>query len=67
MRKGKFERLVSKGVILKPGAFSEGDKKRINSLTADEVKALISIRAKLGSRFIRQKATGRGPSIAIVF
>jgi hypothetical protein len=67
MRKGKFDRLVSKGIILKPGSFSEGDKRRINSLTSDEVKALISIRAKLGSRFIRQKATGRGPSIAIVF
>jgi hypothetical protein len=67
MRKGKFERLVSKGVILKPGSFSEGDKKRINSLTSDEVKALISIRAKLGSRFIRPKACGRSPSIAIVF
>ena len=67
MRKGKFERLVSKGVILKLKKFSESDKKRINSLTADEIKALISIRGKLGDRFIRQKATGRSPSICIVF
>ena len=67
MRKGKFERLVSKGVILKPDSFSERDIKRINSLTSDEVKALISIRAKLGSGFIRRKTAGRSPSMAIVF
>jgi hypothetical protein len=67
MRRSKFDRLVSKRIIIKPRTFSEGDKKRINSLTSDEVKALISIRAKLGSRFIRQKATGRSPSMAIVF
>ena len=67
MRLSKFERLVNEGVILKPDSFSEGDKKKINRLTPDEIKALISVRAKLGNRFIRQKATGRVPSIAIVF
>lgn len=67
MRKSKFDRLVSKGIILKPGSFSEDDKGRINRLTLDEVKALISVRGKLGHKFLRKKATGRAPSICIVF
>jgi len=67
MGRGKFDTLVKKRIILKPRLFSEGDIARINSLTSDEVKALISIRAKLGTRFIRQKTTGRTPSMAIVF
>ncbi len=67
MNKGKFDRLVEKGIILNPGSFSEGDKEKINSLTSDEVEALISIRAKLGDQFIQQKVTGKAPSIAIVF
>ena len=67
MSNGNFDRLVQKGIILKPDKFTEGDKQKINTLTPDEVEALISIRAKLGSRFIRPKACGRSPSIAIVF
>ena len=75
MRKGKvtpikkrhFERLVEKGIILKPESFSQDHKEQINSLTADEVEALISIRAKLGHEFIQQKVGGKAPSIAIVF
>ena len=67
MRRGKFDRLVKKGIILKPRSFSERDIERINSLSPDEVKALISIRAKLGNRFLRPKACGRVRSIAIVF
>jgi hypothetical protein len=67
MSNDKFDRLVSNGIILTPGSFSEDDKTRINSLTPDEVEALISIRAKLGDELIRQKAHGPAPSIAIVF
>jgi hypothetical protein len=67
MGKDKFDRLVEKGIVLNPGTFSEGEKAKVNSLTSDEVEALISIRAKLGDDFIQQKATGRAPSIAIVF
>jgi hypothetical protein len=36
-------------------------------LTSDEVKALISVRAKLGSSFIRKKTAGPRPALAIVF
>ena len=67
MGRGKFDRLVKKGIIRRPRSFSESEIERINGLTSEEVKALISIRAKLGSSFIRKKATGRSPSIAIVF
>jgi hypothetical protein len=67
MANAKFDRLVSKGIILKPDSFSEDDKARINQLTPDEVEALISIRAKLGDEFLGKKATGASPSIAIVF
>lgn len=64
---GRFDRLVEKGIVLNPGSFSEDDKKKIDSLTPDEVEALISIRAKLGDKFIQQKTTGPAPSMAIVF
>jgi hypothetical protein len=67
MKKRNFERLVEKGVILKPESFSQDHKEQINRLTADEIEALISIRAKLGEEFIAQKVTGKAPSIAIVF
>ena len=67
MSKPKFDRLVSNGIILKPESLSEDEKERINSLTPDEVEALISIRAKLGDTFLKQKAAGPAPSIAIVF
>jgi hypothetical protein len=67
MGKPKFDRLVSNGIILKPESLSEDDKQRIESLTPDEVEALISIRAKLGDTFLQQKATGPARSIAIVF
>ena len=67
MSNGNFDRLVQKGIILKPEKFTEGDKQKINTLTPDEVEALISIRAKLGDQFIQQKGAGPSPSMAIVF
>ena len=67
MSNDKFDRLVQKGIILKPDTFSEGDKQKINTLTSAEVEALISIRGKLGEQFLQQKATGPNPSMAIVF
>jgi hypothetical protein len=67
MTKGHFDKLVSKGVILKPASFSEDDKKRIESLTPAEVEALISVRAKLGDKFLREKAAEPAPGICIVF
>jgi hypothetical protein len=67
MSNDKFDRLVQKGIILKPDTFSEGDKQKINTLTSAEVEALISIRGKLGDEFIQQKGTGPSPSMAIVF
>jgi hypothetical protein len=67
MTESKFDKLVSKGIIRKPDSLSEDDKQRINSLTPDEVEALISVRAKLGDEFLGKKATGASPSIAIVF
>ena len=67
MSNGNFDRLVQRGIILKPEKFTEGDKQKINTLTPDEVEALISIRGKLGEQFLQQKATGPNPSMAIVF
>jgi hypothetical protein len=67
MTNGHFDKLVSKGVILNPASFSDDDKKRIESLTPAEVDALISIRAKLGDKFLQEKAAGPTPAICIVF
>jgi len=67
MTNGHFDKLVSKGIILNPASFSEDDKKRIETLTPAEVDALISVRAKLGDQFLRDKATGPAPAICIVF
>jgi len=67
MDETKFDKLVKKGIIVKPESFTEDDKKRIDSLTPEEVEALISVRAKLGDTFLQQKATGTARSIAIVF
>jgi hypothetical protein len=67
MSNDKFDRLVQQGIILKPEAFTEGDRQQINALTPAEVEALISIRGKLGEQFLQQKATGPNPSMAIVF
>ena len=67
MSKPKFDRLVSKGIILRPESLSEDEKERIDSLTPEEVEALISIHAKLGDTFLKPKVTGPAPSIAIVF
>jgi hypothetical protein len=63
----KFEKLMREGIILSPESFSEDDKKQIESLTDDEVKALVNIRAKLGDEFLKKKSGGKQPGICIVF
>jgi hypothetical protein len=67
MEETKFDKLVKNGIIVTPESFSEDDKKQINGLDDAEVKALISVRSKLGDAFLKPKATGPAPSIAIVF
>lgn len=67
---GNIQRLMDAGII--PGGFalSDSDQQVINSLTDDEVSALISIRSKLTPDFIQKLQSGgaqRGASMGIVF
>jgi hypothetical protein len=60
-----FQRLSQAGLILPNAALSASDTQLINSLTADEVSALISVKGKLGEDFLQQHLANR--TIGIVF
>ena len=49
-----IETMQAHGLILKKHKISEGDQKLLNSLSASEVKALISVKNKLGEPFLRK-------------
>jgi hypothetical protein len=62
-----LERLEQAGLI-KPGhQFSREDLLLLDSLSSDEVTALIGVRAKVGEGFLRRNTHGDKPPIAIVF
>jgi len=47
-----IEVMQQNGLVAKKHKISEDDQKLLNSLSASEVKALISIRGKLGDKFL---------------
>lgn len=60
-----FQRLSQAGLILPNAALSAGDMQLINTLTDDEVSALISVKGKLGDEFLQTHLASR--TIGIVF
>jgi hypothetical protein len=68
---GNIGKLMDAGIISAGAALSQEDQNVINSLTPDEVSALISIKAKLTPGFIQRNLSGsptRGEqSMGIVF
>jgi hypothetical protein len=66
---GNIERLMQAGIISGGAALSQSDQDVINSLTDDEVSALISIKNKLTPEFAQKLASGgqRGAAVGIVF
>jgi len=67
---GNIQRLMDAGIVPGGAALSQADQDIINSLTDEEVSALISIRSKLTPEFIQKLQAGgaqRGPALGIVF
>ena len=60
-----FQKLSQAGLIMANAALGASDMQLINSLTDDEVNALISVKAKLGEQFLQQNLASR--TIGIVF
>lgn len=57
------QRLMQAGLIQANAALSPADQQLINSLTDDEVSALISVKGKLGDDFVQRN----NRTIGIVF
>jgi hypothetical protein len=55
---GNVEKLMQAGIIGAGAALSEDDQKLINSLTDQEVSALISIKGKLTADFVQRNLGG---------
>ena len=49
-----IETMQEAGLVLKNHKISAGDQKLLNSLSASEVKALISVKKKLGDSFMKK-------------
>ena len=49
-----IETMQANGLVLKKHKISEADQKLLNSLSASEVKALISVKEKLGESFLKK-------------
>jgi hypothetical protein len=62
-----LERLEQAGLITPGHDFSNDDLLLLESLSFDEVTALISVSAKIGADFLRRKVTGDNPPVGIVF
>ena len=63
--------LITGGVISAANALSDADKATIESLSGDEVTALISIHSKVGADFLTRNCSSPTPSpahpVGIVF
>jgi hypothetical protein len=59
--------LEEAGLISKDHEFSKEDRRLLESLSEDEVEALISIKKKLGENFFRRNTCGAYPPLGIVF
>ena len=73
---GNIDKLMNAGIISAGAALTQEDQDLINSLTPDEVSALISIKGKLNADFVNRHLSGGGaaagmrggqPSMGIVF
>ena len=69
---GNIERLMQAGIIGAGAALNEEDQNLINSLTPEEVSALISVKSKLTPEFIQRNlgsggATRGAQTMGIVF
>ena len=62
-----MELLKQAGLIEAGHTFSREDHHLIESLTKDEVNALISVRAKVGEDFLHRNTSGPDPAVGIVF
>jgi hypothetical protein len=62
-----FERLEQAGLIRHGHKFSRDDLRLVESLSSEEVEALISVRAKVGEDFLRRNTSGDVPAMGIVF
>jgi hypothetical protein len=61
----KIQRLMQAGLIAPTAALSPADQQIINSLSDDEISALISIKGKVGEEFLQRNLASR--TIGIVF
>jgi hypothetical protein len=52
----RVEELQKAGLIAKKHNMTENDEKLLNSLTAAEVRTLINVKKKLGTRFLKKGA-----------
>ena len=56
MPANRVEELQKAGLIAKKHNLTENDENLLNSLTAAEVKTLINVKNKLGTRFLKKGA-----------
>jgi len=63
----KIQRLVDAGLIRGGHQFSDQDLQLLESLSEDEVEALISVKAKLGEDFFNRNTDLANPPVGIVF
>jgi len=56
--KTNVEQLQKAGIIAEKHTLTQGDQAKVNSLTEQEVAALISARQKLGDALIKKTAKG---------
>ena len=59
--------LEEAGLISRDHEFSKEDRRLLESLSDDEVEALISIKKKLGENFFRRNTCGAYSPVGIVF
>ncbi len=61
----KIQRLMQAGLIAPNAVLSPADQQIINTLSDDEITALISIKGKVGDEFLQRNLASR--TIGIVF
>ena len=62
-----IQRLVDAGLIRAGHKFSKQDQQLLESLSEDEVNALISVKTKLGEDFFNRNTELAYPPVGIVF
>ena len=62
-----IQRLIEAGLIRAGHRFSDQDQRLLESLSEDEVEALISVKIKLGEDFFNRNTVLAYPPVGIVF